>query len=31
MIIILYKQVSAVNDTDCLQSDLESLQHWEEK
>ena len=29
--IILYKQVSSVNDADRLQSDLESLQHWEEK
>ena len=29
--IILYKHVSSVNDADCLQSDLESLQHWEEK
>ena len=29
--IILYKQVSHINDADCLQSDLESLQHWEEK
>ena len=29
--IILYKQVSSVNDADRLQSVLESLQHWEEK
>ena len=29
--IILYKQVSSVNDADHLQTDLESLQHWEEK
>ena len=29
--IILYKQVSSINDTDCLQSYLESLQDWEEK
>ena len=29
--IILYKQISSVNDADRLQSDLESLQHWEEK
>ena len=29
--IILYKQVSSVNDANCLQSDLQSLQHWEEK
>ena len=28
--IILYKQVSSVNDANCLQSDLQSLQHWEE-
>ena len=26
-----FKQVSSVNDADCLQSDLESLQQWEEK
>ena len=31
MIIILYKQVSSVNDANRLQSDLQSLQHWEEK
>ena len=29
--IILYKQVSSVNDANCLQIDLQSLQHWEEK
>ena len=29
--IILYKQIPSVNDADCLQSYLESLQHWEEK
>ena len=29
--IILYKQVSSVSDADRLQTDLESLQHWEEK
>ena len=27
----MYRQVSSVNDADCLQSDLESLQHYEEK
>ena len=29
--LILYKQVSSVNDANHLQSDLQSLQHWEEK
>ena len=29
--IILYKQVSSVTDANCLQIDLQSLQHWEEK
>ena len=29
--IILYKQVSSVIDTNRLKSDLQSLQHWEEK
>ena len=27
----IYKQVSSVNDADRLQSDLESLQQWEEQ
>ena len=27
----MYRQVSSVNDVDCLQSDLESLQHCEER
>ena len=26
-----YKQISSISDADCLQSDLESLHHWEEK
>ena len=26
-----YKQVSSVNDADCLQSDLQSLRCWDEK
>ena len=29
--IILYKQVSSVNDANHLQSNIQSLQHWEEK
>ena len=29
--IILYKEVSSINDADCLQNDLESLQHSEKK
>ena len=29
--IILYKQVSSVNDANRLQIDLQSLQYWEEK
>ena len=29
--IILYKQVSSVNDANYLQSDLQPLQYWEEK
>ena len=29
--IILHKQVSSINDDNRLQSDLKSLQHWEEK
>ena len=28
--IILYKEVSSVNDVNRLQNDLQSLQHWEE-
>ena len=30
-VIILYKQVSSENDANHLQSNLQSLQHWEEK
>ena len=28
---ILYKQISSVTDANHLQSDLQSLQHWEDK